>query len=233
MTTSGRVRSATRWTAAAAGLAAATYGVCVVAAYLRYGQASSAGEREEDQLLDRFMPIFEVAERHHISVAAPAATTFAAAAEMDLNRSLPVRLIFRARAWAMGSASRQPAPTEGFLRLAKGIGWGVLAERPGQEIVMGAVTQPWLADVVFRPLPPEQFARFSEPGYVKIAWTLRADPAGDTRSVFRTETRVVATDPGARTKFRRYWSFASPGIVLIRWLMLGPVKAEAEARVRT
>jgi hypothetical protein len=51
--------------------------------------------------------------------------------------------------------------------------------------------------------------------------------------VFRTETRVVATDPGARRKFRRYWSFASPGIVLIRWLMLGPVKAEAEARART
>ena len=98
---------------------------------------------------------------------------------------------------------------------------------------MGAVTQPWLADVIFQPLPPEQFAQFNEPGYVKIAWTLRADRAGATRSVFRTETRVVATDPAARTKFRRYWSFASPGIVLIRWLMLRPVKAAAEARART
>jgi hypothetical protein len=228
-----RVQSIVGWTAALAGLGAAAYGVCVAAACLRYGKASSAGEGEEDQLLDRFMPIFEVAERHHITVAAPAATTFAAAAEMDLNRSLAVRLIFRAREWVMGSASRQPAPPGAFLHLVKGIGWGVLAERPGREIVMGAVTQPWLADVVFRPLPPEQFARFNEPGYVKIAWTLRADPAGETRSVFRTETRVVATDPGARRKFRRYWSFASPGIVLIRWLMLGPVKAEAEARART
>ena len=226
-----RVRSIASWTAATVGLGAATYGVCVAAAWLRYGKASSA--REEDQLLDQFMPIFEVAERHHITVAAPAATTFAAAAELDLNRSLPVRLIFRAREWVMGSASRRSAPPGAFLHLAKGIGWGVLAERPGQEIVMGAVTQPWLADVVFRPLPPEQFTRFNEPGYVKIAWTLRADPAGETRSVFRTETRVVATDSSARTKFRRYWSFASPGIVLIRWLMLGPVKkAEAEVRAR-
>jgi hypothetical protein len=97
---------------------------------------------------------------------------------------------------------------------------------------MGAVTQPWLADVVFRPLPPEQFSRFDEPGYVKIAWTLRADPVSDSRSVFRTETRVVATDSSARMKFRRYWSFASPGIVLIRWLVLRPVKTEAEARAR-
>ena len=77
-------------------------------------ELSSAGRGEEDELLDRFMPVFEVAERHHIAVAAPAATTFAAAAEMDLNRSLPVRLIFRAREWVMGSASRQPAAVRGI-----------------------------------------------------------------------------------------------------------------------
>jgi len=231
VTKAARVRSVARWTAAASGLAAATYGVCVAAAWLRYGRASSAGPGEEDELLDRFMPVFEVAERHHIAVAAPASITFAAAAEMDLNRSLPVRLIFRAREQAMRGSSR-PLPSGGLLQLVQGLGWGVLAERPGQEIVMGAVTQPWLADVVFRPLPPERFARFDEPGYVKIAWTLRADPVGDARSVFRTETRVVACDPGARTKFRRYWSFVSPGIVLIRWLMLRPVKVQAETRVR-
>lgn len=231
MTKAAQVRSVARWTGAATGLAAATYGVCVAAAWLRYGKASSAGPGEEDELLDRFMPVFDVAERHHIAVAAPAAITFTAAAEMDLNRSLPVRTIFRAREWAMRGSS-QPLPSGGLLHFVQGIGWGVLAERPGREIVMGAVTQPWLADVVFRPLPPERFARFNEPGYVKIAWTLRADPVGDARSVFRTETRVVASDPGARTKFRRYWSFVSPGIVLIRWLMLRPVKVEAETRVR-
>ena len=52
---------------------------------------------------------------------------------------------------------------------------------------MGAVTQPWQANVVFRPLPPEQFAAFNEPGYVKIAWTLRADSDGAAESIFRTE----------------------------------------------
>jgi hypothetical protein len=231
MTTAQRVRSVARWTAAAAGLAAATYGMFVSAAWLRYGHVSSAGPDEKDDLLDRYMPVFEVAERHRIAVAAPAAITFAAAADMDLYRSLPVRTIFRARGRVMG-ASVEPLPSEGFLLQMQRIGWGVLADRPGQEIAMGAVTQPWLADVVFRPLPPEQFSRFDEPGYVKIAWTLRADPVSDSRSVFRTETRVVATDSSARMKFRRYWSFASPGIVLIRWLVLRPVKTEAEARAR-
>jgi hypothetical protein len=71
------------------------------------------------------------------------------------------------------------------------------------------------------------FAAFDEPGYVKIAWTLRADPAG-TGSVFRTETRAVATDAVARARFRRYWLFLSPGIRLIRRLAAGPIKAAAE-----
>jgi hypothetical protein len=109
---------------------------------------------------------------------------------------------------------------------------GVLAEVPGREIVMGAITQPWQANVVFRPLPPDQFIAFNEGDHVKIVWTLRADAIGAATSIFRTETRAVATDGAARAKFRRYWSFLSPGIILIRWASLGPLKREAERRSR-
>jgi len=94
--------------------------------------------------------------------------------------------------------------------------------------VVGAVTQPWKAEVVFRALPPEEFAAFAEPGYVKIAWTLRADPISATHSVFRTETRVAATDAPARAKFRLYWSVFSPGMALIRLALLRPLKRDAE-----
>ena len=102
----------------------------------------------------------------------------------------------------------------------------------GREVVVGAVTQPWKANVAFRGLSPDEFATFNERGYVQIAWTLRADPITPTESVFRTETRVIATDASARAKFRRYWSVLSPGIIAIRWLMLQPLKAEAEHRAR-
>jgi hypothetical protein len=108
----------------------------------------------------------------------------------------------------------------------------VLAEVPGREIVMGAVTKPWDANPAFRTLPPDEFAAFSEPDYVKIVWTLRADPVGAARSIFRTETRVLATDLTARARFRWYWSFFSPGISLIRWASLGPLRKEAERRAR-
>jgi hypothetical protein len=50
--------------------------------------------------------------------------------------------------------------------------------------------------------------------------------------VFRTETRATTTDPVSRAKFRRYWAFLSPGIILIRRMSLGLVKREAERRAR-
>jgi hypothetical protein len=106
----------------------------------------------------------------------------------------------------------------------------VLAEVPGREVVAGAVTRPWEADVTFRSIPPDAFAAFAEPDYVKIVWTLRADEIGDSASVFRTETRAIATDASARRKFRRYWAIVSPGIALIRWASLGPLRREAERR---
>ena len=112
----------------------------------------------------------------------------------------------------------------------KALGWRVLVEVPGREIVMGAVTQPWKPNPVFRGLPPEEFAAFAEPDYVKIVWTLRADPIDATASIARTETRVATTDAHARAAFRRYWSWVSPGIALIREMSLRLVKKEAERR---
>ena len=232
MIASRRLRSWTLGLAAGAGVAAAGYGTYAALAWWRYGAPAPPAEADADPLLDGVMPAYDVVERHHVNVAAPASITFASASEIDLQGSAVVRAIFRAREVVMGGTpDTTPRPRAG-LDFAKSIGWAVLAERPGQEIVMGAVTQPWLADAVFRPLPPDEFAAFREPGFVKIAWTLRADPRGEGASTFRTETRVVATDPAARAKFRRYWSLASPGIVLIRRLMLGPVKREAERRAR-
>jgi hypothetical protein len=214
-------------------LALGSYATYAAWAWLRYGRvAGRANADERDVLLDRFIPTYEIVERHHIRVAAPAATTFSAAMEMDLLSSPIVRTLVKGREWAMGAHSQNDAHAGSFLEQMIAIGWGVLAEIPAREIVMGAVTKPWVADVTFRPVPPEDFAAFREPDYVKIVWTLRADPAGSRESVFRTETRAVATDPAARARFRRYWALASPGIILIRWAALRPVKKAAERRAR-
>ena len=225
------LRRALTWTGGALGVAAGAYAGYVALTWLRYGHAASATADSVDPLLDRFMPVYDVVERHHIDVAAPAQITFAAACEQDLMAGL-ARVIFKAREVVLGSQRTSGIRPRGLLEMTKSIGWGVLADVPGREIVMGAVTQPWQANVVFRPLPPAEFLAFDEPEYVKIVWTLQADAISSNKSIFRTETRAVATDAAARAKFRRYWSFLSPGIILIRWAVLNRLRAEAERRTR-
>jgi len=230
MSTRSILATSLRWSAAAAGLAAAGYAAYVGTTWARYGHPAPPLPDERDELLDRFLPVYDVVDRHHVHVAAPAAVTLATAAQVDLFDVFAVRAVFKGRQLMLrGALDERPRP-RGLLAEVRSLGWVVLAEIPGREIVLGAVTRPWEANVIFRSIPAEAFAAFDERDYVKIVWTLRADPAGDSASIFRTETRAAATDPWARVQFRRYWAFLSPGIILIRRMMLGQVQAAAEGR---
>jgi hypothetical protein len=197
---------------------------------LRYGKPAAPTADEIDPVLDVFMPKYDVAERHQLSVAAPAAVTFGALMDMDLEQSLLVRAIFKGRQLLLGAEADEKTTGRSLVEITRELGWVVLADLPGHEIVMGAVTRPWEPNVVFRGIPPEEFAAFNEPEYVKIVWTLRADAISPYRSIARSETRAVATDASARRKFRWYWSRFSAGIVLIREVSMRLVKTEAEKR---
>ncbi len=227
-----RLRTALKWSAGAVAFAAGAYASYVGITWVRYGHPESPNTDESDALLDRFMPTYDVAERRHIVVGARADVTFVVACESDLMQSPLIRAIFKVRELVLRAKPDTTPRSHGVVAFTKSIGWSVLAEVPGREVVMGAVTQPWNPNVVFRSLTPDAFVRFNEPDYVKIAWTLRADPMGEHESIFRHETRVVTTDTRARAKFRRYWAQFSPGIKLIRWLLLPQVRTEAERRAR-
>ena len=230
MTTNSWIRSTIKFAAAGVGVAAGAYAAYAAANWYRYGRVAKGDDHQRDELLDRFMPAYDVVERHHIRVAAPAAVTFAAAREQDLMQLPPVSAIFKTRELVLRATPDERPQPRGLLAATQALGWGVLAEVPDREIVVGAVTKPWEANVTFHALPADEFAAFSQPGFVRIAWTLRADPIDDDTSVFRTETRAVATDATARARFRRYWAFASPGIAMIRRLSLQPLKRDAERR---
>ena len=65
-------RSAGRLLAIGTGLTAASYAFCAGMTCYRHGRlARPRNPQEEDALLDRFMPVYEAAERHHCRVAAP------------------------------------------------------------------------------------------------------------------------------------------------------------------
>jgi len=222
------------WLSFGAGLAAAAYGLYAGAVWALFGRSRSH-EKEEgsDALLDRFMPTYDVSLQHQVRVAAPAEVTLAAACGMNPLESKTIRAIFKTRELILGGKNQDSEIPAASLRAqTEALGWRVLAEEPDRELVMGAVTQPWAADVRFLPLPSWEFAGFQKRGYVKIAWSLRADALGPRESIFRTETRAATTDESARERFRIYWSAFSPGMRVIRRVLLRTLKREAESRAR-
>ena len=227
-----RFTTVARSAAIAFSVAGAGYAAVVAWNRLRYGTLKPSRLPRGSSVIDRFIPNPEVVEHHHIAIDAPAEVVLAAAKQMRMLDSRSIRAIFKLRELVMGGGQDTRPHPQPLLEQMQSIGWTVLAESPGREVVLGAVTQPWLAAPVFRSIPGYEYQAFSEPGFAKITWTLGADPIDDTRSVFHTETRVCTTDGEACARFRKYWSYVAPGVGLIRLALLRPLKREAERRFR-
>lgn len=182
--------------------------------------------------IERFIPDADMRKRHDIVVRAPAALVLETARRFDILSVPLVRAIFWLRARMLGARTPVRFWSRGLIEEARGIGWELLAEEDDRFIVMGAVCQPWVADVAFTPVPLAEFAAASPPDRVKIVWTLEAEALNETTTRLATETRAVATDAQARAKFRRYWRRFGTGILMIRWLLLPVLRRRAEQRWR-
>jgi hypothetical protein len=215
----------------AAGAFALGWGGYAAVTWLGYGHHRRRKRGQAEDVLDLFIPEYEAGDVHQVRVMAPPEYAMEALKEMDLNAIPLVRAIFRARELILRARPGDEAVPPGILASTLWMGWGVLEETPN-AVVVGAVTRPWEADVHFHAVAPDEFRDFAEPGWVKIVWTLEAEPRGELESVARTRVGVRTTDDEARKRFRRYWSIFSPGIHLIRRLSLPAVKADAERRFR-
>jgi hypothetical protein len=183
-------------------------------------------------LLDRYLPKWDVRDRHESTVRAERGRAYQALRSLDLERPLVVRTLFFLRTLperlhgGVAPRRRRPRP---FLESALEAGWRILEEEEGRELVMGAVTRPWEPLVRFRGLAGPEFTAFSERGWAKIAWSIAAEEADAGRTRLAIETRVLTTDPASRRRFRRYWCFFGPGIGLIRVVALGEVRKTLRA----
>jgi len=185
-------------------------------------------------MLDDVLPHPEVVERHERLVRAPLDRTEAAVRGLTLRDVPGVAVLVAARAAPAlvarrGRGRRGPAGRP-LLDQAVAAGFSVLADVPGQGVVLGLVGRFWRpgGDPVRVTGLPE-FLAVSVPGAAKgvIAFTLTAQ--GDGTQVV-TETRVQTGDPGARRAFARYWRVIGPFSALIRVLLLRAVAERAERR---
>jgi hypothetical protein len=98
---------------------------------------------------------------------------------MDLQAAPIVKGIFWLRAvptMLRGQLSRPPGP-RGLVEETLGLGFGVLAEVPNREIVVGTYSQPWHQQVIFHPLPPRSSPPSPSPGTSRSR-----TPSGPSRS---------------------------------------------------
>ena len=110
----------------------AGYGVIAATAWARFGGAHTRRPESVDAMLDRFMPTYDVVERHEVEIDAPAAIVLAAAKTQKLNRLPLVRGIFAMRQLVMRGTERQDLPAE-LVPQVLALGWRVLDEVPDRE----------------------------------------------------------------------------------------------------
>ena len=185
-------------------------------------------------LIDSFVPFPDAAEKHHITIAAARETVYRALWTTDLGgswmvkglltlRSLPGLILHRGRSTRRSDGTRKIT-----LQAIVDAGFGVLAEDPDREIVLGVTGPFWRPTGNVLPFNEENFHGPVAAGVARAVWNFAVQEVGNGRTILFTETRVVCGDRRSRWKFRAYWFFVRPFSGLIRRLMLRAVKRACE-----
>jgi hypothetical protein len=205
-------------------------GVLVVIA----GMALPAPETrsvEPRTALDQFVPVYQFGEFHSIQVAASRERAYRAIREVGAGEIFLFRTLTAIRRCCgrSGPESILNAPeNRPLLDVATHSGFMLLAEEPGREIVVGTLVgspRGWRPS--HRPTP-EDFKNLHAPGFALAAMNFRLEDAGPDACRVTTETRVYATDAGARRRFAAYWRVIYPGSALIRRMWLRAIRLRAE-----
>ncbi|WP_218921452.1 SRPBCC family protein [Haliscomenobacter hydrossis] len=107
----------------------------------------------------------------------------------------------------------------------KGTGFMILAEKPGQEVVVGSVGQFWHLNIPFASVAPTDFRDFQEPGWGKLAWSISVEPYNEG-STIALELRTTATDEASWEKLNQYYQLIGLGSQPIRRSAMAHIVAE-------
>jgi hypothetical protein len=174
--------------------------------------------------------------RHTRALAAPPDRVWAALRSADFGRSGLIGLLFAIRSIPAlvtggfrrpsGAKRRSAKGPLTFDRMIQG-GFGLVGERPGEEIVLGVVGRFWKASGELRAADRERFRLGPPAGEALAAWNFRVTPRAGGATLLSTETRIRCADARVRRTFRRYWLVVHPGSALIRRAMLAAIAREA------
>jgi pimeloyl-ACP methyl ester carboxylesterase len=191
-------------------------------------------------LIDQFLPRYDLAIVHAKVLRAPPEACYRLTRSVDLLRApiiralldlrtVPQRVKNRLSGRHVGAAAGPAMPSFRLTDMVRPpINWRLLDEEPGVGMVLGQIGRPWQpTDMGSGPdVAPCEFAAFQDPGFAKIALSLRVQPYGAEASILTLETRVAVTDPVSLRRFQRYWALIGPFSHLVRWIALRLVAAD-------
>lgn len=173
--------------------------------------------------LDRFIPSPCLLEIDDIELPMPPERAWELVRHGDLGRTPAIRALFALRTLH----APEPLRIDDLVSTTEKPGFGMLAEEPGRTLVVGAIGKVWKRDIPFVHVPPAAYARFHDPGYVKVAWSITVEPRGEHGSRVGIELRVDATDGRAWRVFHRYFRVIGPWSRFIRRSLLASLAREA------
>jgi hypothetical protein len=177
--------------------------------------------------LDSLIAKPSLLEIDHVDVAAPATAVWDVIRKDDLARAPLIRALFKLRAVPARLAGRAAAPSsvrlDDLRSSAECPGFQVFSSDAPHEVTVGAIGKVWQPDIPFVHVPDAaEYARFAEPGFIKVAWALRVESLG-THSRLSIEVRVAATDPASWSKFRLYFRLIGPASRFVRRSLLAAI----------
>lgn len=178
-------------------------------------------------LIDSFAPNPDAAEKHSIEIAANHQVVYQAVWTADLGGSGIVKglLLLRALPQLLLHPGSRPRTKRAItLQTLINAGFGVLAEEPGREVLLGVTGPFWRPVGNVLPFNEADFRGPVRSGVARAVWNFTVDEMDNGGTILSTETRIICGDRSSRRKFRVYWLFVRPFSGLIRLLMLRTVR---------
>jgi hypothetical protein len=178
-------------------------------------------------LIDSFAPHPDAVEIHSIAINASREAVYGILWTADLGGSLVIKLLLALRSlpgFVARGFRELPQNRKITLQTLIDSGFGVLAEKPGEEIVLGVKGRFWRPIGNLSPFRREDFEGPVPEGFAHAVWNFSIKEVSAGRTVLTTETRVICGDRASYRKFRVYWFFVRPFSGLIRLIMLRAVK---------
>src|SRR5258708_1086665 len=146
-------------------------------------------------LLDSFAPNPDVVETHSIDIAASREVFYQGLWTTDIGGSIVIKLLLALRSLPeFVLHGSRPRNSEVNLQTLIDSGFGVLAEKPGEEVVLGVTGRFWRPTGNLSPFRREDFDQPMPPESFRGVWNFSVCEGLNELSILSTETQFQSGD---------------------------------------